>query len=41
MEEVLGLGQLSEFEKKKLEVEVLPELLLNIKKGEDYFASQQ
>lgn len=41
VEEVLGLGQLSEFEKKKLEVEVLPELLLNIKKGEDYFASQQ
>lgn len=41
VEEVLGLGQLSEFEKKKLEAEVLPELLLNIKKGEDYFASQQ
>lgn len=34
----LGLGELSDFEKKKLE-ELLPELQTNIKKGEDFAAN--
>lgn len=38
VEEVRGTGELSEFEKKKLE-EAMPELLKNIKKGEDFVNS--
>ena len=41
IEENLGLGELSEYEKKKLRDEVIPELLLNIKKGEDFVKNAQ
>jgi len=39
-EKNLGIGELSDFEKKKLDEEVLPELIKNIEKGIQFVANQ-